>query len=104
MGRWKLRTEGCVIPLARDIESGTWIGHSEVADYFVHYHNADCDAYEKSIAELTADRDEWKRRLDAVVVQFGEIVCDPSCGITWTCSRCQAHAAAIAIAEGLDNG
>jgi hypothetical protein len=47
-------------------------------------HNADCDTYEA--------------RLSAVLEQFGEIVCDPSCGITWTCTRCQAYARACEIA------
>ena len=55
MGRWTLRTEGCTVPLARDVDSGEWVGHSDVAEFFVDAHNADCDAYEARIAELEAE-------------------------------------------------
>lgn len=90
MSKWELRTEGCVVPLARDIESGTWIGHSDVAEYFVHHHNADIAALEAErdalaarinpdgapvdvgalcleIDTVTDDRDELRRRLDAIL-------------------------------------
>ena len=63
MGRWELRTEGCTVPLARDIESGEWIGHSDVANYFVDSHNADCDAYEARIAELEAGRERQREAI-----------------------------------------
>ena len=42
-----------------------------------------------------AQRDEVITKL---LAQFGEITCDPSCGITWTCTRCQAYARACEIA------
>jgi len=59
----------------------------------VDAHNADIDA-------LTAERDELKRRLDAVVAKISEaVVSDDDCVCSMLC-----HSAITAIAEGRDNG
>lgn len=70
MSKWKLRTEGCATPIAIDLESGMCVGHSDVADFFVDQHNADCDTYESEIVALRAEVDELRRRLDAVVAML----------------------------------
>lgn len=64
MPKWELRTEGCAMPLARDIESGVWIGHSEVAEYFIHHHNADIDALTAERDRLSAENSELRKKLD----------------------------------------
>jgi len=59
----------------------------------VDAHNADIDA-------MTAERDELKRRLDAVVAKISEaVVSDDDCVCSMLC-----HSAITAIAEGRDNG
>ena len=51
-------------------------------------------------AKLTAERDELKRRLDAVVTKISEaVVSDDDCVCSMLC-----HSAITAIAEGRDNG
>lgn len=67
MAKWELRTEGCAVPLARDIESGEWIGHSEVADYFIHHHNADVDALTAERDRLAAENAEFKKGRGVII-------------------------------------
>ena len=56
---------------------------------------ADPDALTICYMQGQASRD---RIITDVLAMFCEITCDPSCGITWICRRCQAYARACEIA------
>lgn len=85
--------------------------NSNQAKRIAKRHNADCDRYEARIAELEAERDELKRRLDAVVMEHirtAELKCycefDRDHTRTLECEYCEEVTSLRAIAEGRDNG
>lgn len=58
----------------------------------------DGDDVSETLLSLAAEVDARDEVITKLLAQFGEITCDPSCGITWTCTRCQAYARACEIA------
>ncbi len=73
-------------------------------------HNTECKASKKRYAALEAERDEWKRRLDAVIAEaqrWSEDAC--YCDFnrhgdrTLRCEYCEQTERLIVIAEGRDN-
>ena len=94
MGKWT-EQYGSSVAVA-----GTWT-RPEVADA----HNADCEAYEARIAALEAERDELRRKLDALKPKPPECAIDEPGGdeddwIAWD----EAMANYRLIVEGRDNG
>lgn len=73
---------GIPIALNRNCSDGDFM------DAIEKHHNAD-------IAALEAERDEWKRRCDAIVAMLAR---------GYTAHLREVHANALNIAEGRDNG